>query len=184
MANDTTQVDTMTNTVEVKKPHVAHNAGNNEWYTPDNYLELARVVLGEIDLDPASSDIANLRVKAKTFYTKEDDGLEQNWTGNVWMNPPYKSGLIGGFVNKLVSEYESGNVTSAIVLVNNATETRWFRVLIKQASAVCFPYGRVRFLDPEGNLGAPLQGQAVVYLGEDVEKFTGVFSSVGWCARV
>jgi ParB family chromosome partitioning protein len=71
------------------KPHDSNNSGENEWYTPIKYIESARLVMGTIDLDPATSVIANEIVKAKTFYTKEDDGLTKSWFGNVWLNPPY-----------------------------------------------------------------------------------------------
>lgn len=63
--------------------------GENEWYTPAEHLERARQVLGSIDLDPASSDFAQQRVKAAQHFTIEDDGLKREWAGRVWLNPPY-----------------------------------------------------------------------------------------------
>lgn len=162
-----------------KLPHVAHNSGNNEWYTPAEYIHAARSTMGSIDLDPASSEIANATVGATRFYTAETNGLTQSWTGNVWMNPPYEKGLIDEFAAKLRTEYEAGNVSSACVLVNNATDTRWFHTLGAVASAVCFPQGRVRFYKPDGEKGAPLQGQAVLYLGESPDAFREAFADVG-----
>ena len=49
---------------------------SNEWYTPARYVDAARLTLGSIDLDPASCEAANKIVKAKTFYSKDRDGLE------------------------------------------------------------------------------------------------------------
>lgn len=162
------------------KPHVANNSGDNEWYTPKEYIEAARQVLGEIDLDPASNPLANDIVQAATFYTSEDTGIDKDWCGTVWMNPPYESGLIGQFAEKLCDSYASGNVTSAIVLVNNATETRWFQSIAEQASAACFPKGRVKFWHPR-KVAVPLQGQAILYLGPNPDEFACAFSQFGFC---
>lgn len=153
----------------VRKPHVAYNSGNNEWYTPGEYIEAARSVMGEINLDPASSEIANKTVKADHIYTVEDNGLEKPWFGNVWLNPPYATDLIGKFAEKVVNEL--GNINQAIVLVNNATETEWFYGMVTNATAVCFPKSRVKFYTPDGKTGAPLQGQAIIYFGEYVNRF-------------
>lgn len=165
-----------------KRPHVANNSGNNEWYTPAEYIEAARKAMGSIDTDPASNDIANKVVKAEKYYTIETNGLAHDWTGNVWMNPPYSSDLISKFVEKL--KEQRANYNQAIILVNNATETQWFYEIVKIASAVCFPKSRVKFYMPDGKTGAPLQGQAVLYVGDNYEKFISAFGGIGWTAKI
>lgn len=167
----------------VSQPHVTQNTGNNEWYTPSEYIEAARQVMGGIDLDPASSKQANEIVGASVYFTEEDDGLQYHWSGRVWMNPPYSSELIKPFCKKLAQHVRDGDIEQAIVLVNNATETNWFGELIDEASAVVFPKGRIRFIDCDGNpSGAPLQGQSIIYCGTYLEKFIDIFSKFGWGA--
>jgi ParB family chromosome partitioning protein len=169
--------------VQKAKAHVSHNSGQNEWYTPPEFIESARQVFGGgIDCDPASCEIANKTVKALVYFSKEDDGLSQTWRGNVWMNPPYAQPLISEFADAVSDKFESGEIDSAIVLVNNATETAWFQRMTEAASAICFPKARIKFMDPQGNrTGAPLQGQAIIYMGGNVEAFARAFSVYGFC---
>lgn len=160
--------------------HVSNNSGNNEWYTPSQYIEAARKAMGSIDTDPASCEAANRTVKARQYFDEKSNGLDRQWNGNVWMNPPYAQPLIKQFCDKVSQAYADGEITAACVLVNNATETAWGQVLLKSSSAVCFLSGRVRFIDMHGNpSGAPLQGQMVVYLGSDTDSFAEQFSDMG-----
>ena len=162
------------------RPRVLLNTGNNEWYTPSYIVEAARRTMGGIDLDPASSDEANDKhVGAKDYYTKETDGLSQQWHGRVWMNPPYSNGLIMPFIVRLRNERRAGNVTQATVLVNNGTETRWCHELFSLSDAACFLRGRVKFYRPDGTTGPPLQGQVVFYSGDNVADFAHQFASLG-----
>jgi len=164
----------------VRKPHVSRNSGNNEWYTPERFIEAARLAMGGIDLDPASCEVANRTVKAAKFYTKDDNGLAQDWHGKVWMNPPYAQPLIADFCERVANLYAMGEVEQACVLVNNGTETKWFQTLLDEASCVCFPSSRIKFLDPDGNpSGAPLQGQAIVYFGDRLYEFVETFRKFG-----
>lgn len=167
---------------EVKKPHIMNNSGNNEWYTPKEYIEAAREVMGDIDYDPATSDMANKIVGAKRYDTIESNGLMSAWHGRVWLNPPYAADLVSQFIGKLKAEVISKRVTEAIVLVNNATETIWFNMLIEIATAFIFPNTRVKFYLPDGKTGTPLQGQAIIYIGANSELFMNVFKRFGWGA--
>jgi len=154
--------------------------GDNEWYTPDEFLDAARIVLGGFDLDPASSVAAQDSVEAGRYFTVEDDGLQQDWHGRVWLNPPYAQPLMGQFVSKLVAERRAGRVTAAIMLTHNYSDTAWFHEALGCADAICFTRGRVRFVKVTGEIASPTQGQVFFYFGDDVERFAQVFVQVGF----
>lgn len=144
--------------------HVAHNSGNNEWYTPQWLVDKVKYVLGEIDVDPASNEIAQKQIGAKVFYTKDNNGLDKEWHGSLFMNPPYSSALIKPFCAKLKQEVKERRVNSFITLTNNATETAWFRDIAELADVFCFLNKRVRFVSQDGAFGkTPLQGQVIAY---------------------
>ncbi len=147
-----------------------------EWYTPMEYIEAARKVLGGIDLDPASSDEANKIVSAKQYYTKSNDGLAQVWSGRVWLNPPYNMPLIEQFIDRAIEAYKSGGVMAAIVLTNNSTDTAWFHKLL--AYPVCLTRGRIQFENSDKRL-ATRQGQTLFYLGKERDLFARVFNEFG-----
>jgi hypothetical protein len=154
-----------------------------EWYTPARYIEAAREVLGEIDLDPASCALANETVKAKAYYDQTVDGLSQAWHGRIWLNPPYgrtetNASSQGVWADYLIDQYQRGSVDSALLLINAKTSEKWFQPLWDYA--VCFVSPRINFDAPPG---APANGSnhgsAIVYLGRDYETFARVFGEFG-----
>jgi len=148
-----------------------------EWFTPIEIIESARIVMGSINLDPASCEEANKIINADNFYTKETDGLNIQWSKNIWLNPPYSMPHIKIFTQKAMCEYEKGKISQALILVNNATDTNWFQSLFKYP--VCFFDGRVKFWNPnKNNLGAR-QGQAIFYLGNNTGNFINEFGKYG-----
>jgi ParB family chromosome partitioning protein len=164
----------------MKRAHAMYNTGENEWYTPSNLIECARSFMGAIDLDPASSALANETVRALTWYGVEQDGLAQRWHGRVWMNPPYARMLIDRFVDRLMECHLAGDVPEALILVNNATDTRWFHHLqsAPHRHTLALSY-RVKFVSPEGRDPNAMQGQVVVYLGSRRAEFALAFSAHG-----
>lgn len=155
------------------------NTGNDEWYTPARYIDLARYVMGTIDIDPASNDFAQRTVRAATYYTIDHSGLDQPWRGSVWMNPPYSKKLMPAFAAKMIAEVANGNVSQATVLVNNCTDTKWFDALAKASDALCLTVGRIKFYSPLRSSQSPAQGQAFFYFGPNVDRFGEAFSDIG-----
>jgi hypothetical protein len=148
-----------------------------ECYTPAEYLDAAREVLGEIDLDPASSANANETVQAAEIFDADTDGLAHDWHGRVWLNPPYGRSLTSSFVAKLVGEYNAGRVTAAITVLNAyGFDAAWFQPLF--GHVLCFTDHRIKFYG-----GGPTFGSLFAYLGPEQRKFAKTFSQFGAVVR-
>jgi hypothetical protein len=161
-----------------KTNRLTYQTGDYEWYSPADIVAAARDVLGAIDLDPASCDVANAVVEASRIFTVADNGLEQPWHGRVYMNPPYRQPDIQHFCEKFAQHASAGDIVG-IVFVNNATETEWFARLASVATAFCFPSSRCRCWQPDREICAPLQGQVIVYAGPERDVFCRRFGDLG-----
>jgi phage N-6-adenine-methyltransferase len=144
---------------------------SKEWYTPPAIVDAVIDVMGSIDLDPCADPGCN--IPAKRHYTATTDGLSQTWPGRVYMNPPYGR-EIQKWIIKLVSEYDAGNVTQAVVLVPARVDTKWFRGL--ERFPVCFIDGRLKFSDHTNSAPFP---SAVICIGSALERFAAVFGQLG-----
>lgn len=157
----------------------------NEWYTPQAYIKAVRSALGDsIELDPASTALANQTIRAKRFYTVEQDGLRQPWQcTTMWLNPPYgrepetRRGNMDIWTERLVTEYQGGNVGAAIALITAVPDRQWWRRM--WSYPVCFCFKQIHFERP----GLPPMhhpyGSCFVYLGRETERFTAAFSQIG-----
>lgn len=165
------------------------NRRSNEWYTPAEYIAMARNVLGDIDVDPASIDLAQKTVKARQYFDQHQNGLQQPWHGRVWLNPPYSQSLVAKFVLKLLMEWNAKRITECIALTHNCTDAAWFHDAVSAADAICFTHGRIRFYEPDHNeenvilRRRPTHGQAFFYFGSKVDDFKHEFGRVGFIVR-
>jgi phage N-6-adenine-methyltransferase len=156
----------------------------DERYSPSWLAAGARLVMGEIDLDPASCPLANETIRACRYFSRETDGLARAWQGRVFVNPPYTGG-VRRRIEKLGREMEAGRVSQATVILPadmlNAIGSAWFKVLL--CGALLVPDKRIQFVDPAGSGTGPRFGSVVFYVGSRQLRFARVFGSRGVILR-
>jgi hypothetical protein len=158
-----------------------HSSESNEHYTPPEVVEAARTVLGKIECDPFSCELANEVVGAELYYTAEDDGFAQDWYGRVFCNPPggvleKKAQLANGATRsssavawaKLLEEYDAGNVHSAIFVGFNLEVMRMTQLASRSCLdfPFCVPRERLHFWGESVpfDTGAPQYPNVLVYV--------------------
>lgn len=156
---------------------------SDAWFTPKKYIDMVIQTIGDIDLDPFSSHQANSIIGAKRFFDEGSDAFKQTWfehSGTVFMNPPYSRQLINASVDLFIKHWQAGAITQGIVLVNNATETKWFQHLLAQAAAICLVNKRIAFENRDGkHVSGNTRGQVFLYFGDKTGVFKRTFSETG-----
>lgn len=176
-----------------------------DWYTPREYTDMAREVLGGIDLDPASNPVAQGWINAATYYaldlsqfyadsawkaeklqlelareSRRQLDRQPAWRGRVWLNPPFSD--TAAWVRRLSAEYDAGHVSAAVLLVNSNLGYSWYEELWARCWCCCMRE-RMRFITIEH--GQPVQGgqakrgQTFAYYGPEPERFDRVFRIIG-----
>lgn len=175
------------------------NQSDNSRMTPLEVIERAHATMTTIDLDPASDAEANARVRASEIYTIAENGLNQAWFGNVFLNPPggkLRLYIEGGVTDaskaalwwaKLLHEVRYGNTKQAIFVCFNLEamlNTQKWAPLPIQAFPYCVPHGRLKYKSRNGgNTNSPAGASAIVYVGENVSKFRETFADMGYCTH-
>ena len=156
-----------------------HSSNSSEHYTPPDIVEACRWLMGSIDLDPATSWLANQTIKADTFY--EVNGLVESWGGNVFLNPPggdtakvapSLKGMSRSYPciwwSRLVSEWLAGNVKQACFMIFQLNLLQSVQKMEDCPQTffnfpMVFFRERIRFYYPEDTMeGLPVEGTKVL----------------------
>ncbi len=134
----------------------------DEWETPPSFFKILNDIF-RFTLDPCATH-ENTKVPFN-YYTIEEDGLKQDWEGNVvFMNPPYgnKAKL---WMYKAVEESKKPR-TTIVCLIAARTDSIWFHeTAFAHAKRIIFLKGRVKFLHPVKTGDSPRYPSCIVVLG-------------------
>lgn len=98
--------------------------------------------------------------KCTRFFTPEEDGLKQKWTGVCWMNPPYGREM-KAWMKKAYEESLRG--ATVVCLVPSRTDTFWWHEYAMKADEIRYVRGRVRFIGAEST--APFPSSLIIFRG-------------------
>jgi phage N-6-adenine-methyltransferase len=125
------------------------------WSTPQDFFEKYNAIYN-FELDVCATKENS---KCKNYFTKEDDGLSNDWTGVCWMNPPYGREII----KWMKKAYESSlNGATVVCLVPARTDTKWWHEYAMKGQ-IEFIRGRLKFGNQTNS--APFPSAVVIFNG-------------------
>ena len=131
------------------------SSATEEWATPDDFFRTLDAEF-HFTLDPCSTDD---NAKCAKHYTKAQDGLAQDWTGErVFCNPPYGREM-PKWIAKCAEHGMRGGV--AVMLIPARTDTRAFHDYIYHKAEIRFIRGRLKFGGVKNS--APFPSMVVVF---------------------
>ena len=109
----------------------------DEWATPQDFFDKLDAEFG------FQTDVCATKENAKCqkYFTKAEDGLNKNWGGICWMNPPYGR-AIGKWVKKAWESARDG--ATVVCLLPARTDTAWWHDYCMRGD-IRFVRGRLKF---------------------------------------
>jgi len=127
-----------------------------DWETPDHFYKLLDDEF-HFTLDPCASDENH---KCEKYFTEADDGLQQDWAGEVaFVNPPYDTKA--GWMKKCFEEGRKSR-TIVVLLTPSYTDTVAWHDYAMRAAEVRLCAGRIRFVQSGVPKRSPPFGSAVI----------------------
>lgn len=140
-----------------------------EWETPQALFDRLNAIYHfETDVCATPEN-----AKCAKYYTREQDGLAQEWKGVCWMNPPYGR-EIGKWMRKAYISAQEGAVV--VCLVPARTDTGWWHETVMQGGQIYFVRGRLKFGKSKGN--APFPSAVIVFDGRSWRNHEGATNTV------
>lgn len=149
------------------KAHYKAIGKTDTWITPKYITE----ALGTFDLDPCAHTKMPWTHANKNFTIK-DDGLSKEWTGRVWLNPPFNQYQIARWMEKM-SEHKNG-----LMLLSAACETqRFYDYVWGKATGVLMMNHRPYFCLPNGSKAKSNSGQTMCLIAYDDNNLKSLLAS-------
>ena len=137
------------------------SSASEEWSTPQYLFDELNEEF-HFTLDPCSTDE---NAKCEKHYTKAQDGLKQDWTGEtVFINPPYGRG-IEPWIIKAYDHSIGGGI--AVLLIPARTDTKWFHEYVYHKAEIRFVKGRIKYGGSKWN--APFPSMVVIFRKGDAD---------------
>lgn len=129
----------------------------DQWETPQDFFDQLDSEF-HFTLDPCADEMNH---KCDRYFTKDQDGLKQDWSGEVvFCNPPYGR-KVGEWVEKCFREVYQGSCKCVVLLLFANTDTKWFHDWIYHKAEVRFIKGRLKF--GGGRVNSPKPSMVVVF---------------------
>jgi hypothetical protein len=117
----------------------------DDYYTPKWIFDRMGLTF---DLDVSSPPGGIEWLPATRYFTQEDDGLVQPWSGRVWMNPPYSQST--PWVRKFIEHHHG------VALLPHA-KSAWHPLLWATDAALVVPEAYFNFVGPSnGSIMLPV----------------------------
>ena len=129
------------------------SSATDNWATPQAFFDEINAEFN-FELDVCADEI---NAKCQSYFTKEQNGLAQDWIGTVWCNPPYGR-EIGKWLAKAVESWKAG--ATVVCLVPARTDTAWWHDYATQGE-IRFIRGRLKF--GNSKTAAPFPSAVVIY---------------------
>lgn len=125
------------------------------WETPQDFYDLLN---NEFNFE---LDVCAIKENAKCdrYFSPEDDGLTQEWSGTCWMNPPYGRKITGQWIRKAYEEAQKPN-TTVVCLIPSRTDTKYWHEFCMKGE-IRFVKGRLKFGDAKES--APFPSAVVIF---------------------